>query len=126
MKSASPAMAAPAMAPLALPPEYDRALTLAQAMLAAAQAGDQAQLDRLRERLPDMARSLARSWQRLNERDPGAARRLESARIRAIRDVIAVDNQIRRIESPALARIGDLIQARRPVSPFAATEMTSA
>jgi hypothetical protein len=44
-----------------------------------------------------MARSLEQQWSTIRPRDPMQARRLEKARLIAIRRVLALDDQIRRL-----------------------------
>ena len=71
----------------------------------------------LRRQIPVLARSLAARWQDLLIADPRAAHRLESARLAVIREILAVDAQLRRLESPRFASVGDLIAGRRPRQP---------
>jgi hypothetical protein len=80
-----------------LPAGYAAAEKLASAMLAAATEGDWQTVVSLRQEIPAMARSLDREWSAIGCMDPLDARRLEKARIGAIRRVLAVDDQIRRL-----------------------------
>jgi hypothetical protein len=80
-----------------LPGEYAAAEKLATAMLAAATEGDWQTVVSLRREIPAMARSLDRRWSTLADIDPQQVRRLEKERIGAIRRVLAVDDQIRRL-----------------------------
>ena len=89
----------------ALPPQYADALQLSETMLHAAQAGDWAEVKRLRGALPQLASSLQSSWDDLEARCPDAQRQLESARLRIIRQILLVDEKIRRLSSPGYARL---------------------
>ena len=80
-----------------LPAQYGAAIELADAMLAAANAGDWPAVDALRRTLPGLARALDRRWAELRAIDPSAGRRLEAARIEAIRRVLTVDDRIRQL-----------------------------
>jgi hypothetical protein len=80
-----------------LPAEYAAAERLATAMLAAATSGDWQTVVSLRREIPGMARSLDRQWTAIRSVDPLQVRRLEKERIGAIRRVLAVDDQIRRL-----------------------------
>jgi Flagellar protein FliT len=80
-----------------LPNGYADAETLATAMLAAATEGDWDAVASLRRAIPAMARSLDREWSAIGASDPQQVRRLEKERIGAIRRVLAVDDQIRRL-----------------------------
>jgi hypothetical protein len=80
-----------------LPAEYAAAERLAKAMLAAATEGDWQTVVSLRREIPGMARSLNRRWASIRSRDPLQVRHLEKQRIGAIRRVLAVDDQIRRL-----------------------------
>ena len=81
----------------ALPAGYTAAEDLATAMLSAAGQGDWATVLTLRRGIPGMARSLEQQWSTIRERDPIQARRLEKDRLVAIRRVLALDDQIRRL-----------------------------
>ncbi len=80
-----------------LPNQYAAAEKLASAMLAAATDGDWQKVVSLRREIPAMARTLDREWSAIAARDPQEVRRLEKERIGAIRRVLAVDDQIRRL-----------------------------
>ena len=80
-----------------LPNGYAAAEKLATAMLAAATEGDWQTVVSLRRESPAMARSLDREWTDVAALDPLQVRRLEKERIGAIRRVLAVDDQIRRL-----------------------------
>ena len=80
-----------------LPTQYADAEKLASAMLAAATEGDWQKVVSLRREIPAMARSLDREWSAIAASDPQQVRRLEKDRIGAIRRVLAVDDQIRRL-----------------------------
>ena len=80
-----------------LPNGYAAAEKLATAMLAAATEGDWQTVVSLRREIPGMARSLDRHWASIRARDPQRVRALEKQRIGAIRRVLAVDDQIRRL-----------------------------
>lgn len=80
-----------------LPGEYAAAEKLASAMLAAATEGDWRTVVSLRREIPAMARRLDREWSAIAALDPQQVRRLEKARVGAIRRVLAVDDQIRRL-----------------------------
>lgn len=80
-----------------LPNQYAAAEQLASAMLAAASDGDWQKVVSLRREIPAMARSLDRQWSAIAASDPQQLRRLEKERIGAIRRVLAVDDQIRRL-----------------------------
>ena len=81
----------------AVPAEYAAAERLATAMLAAATEGDWQTVVSLRREIPGMARRLDRQWSTIRAADPMHVRRLEKQRIGAIRRVLAVDDQIRRL-----------------------------
>jgi hypothetical protein len=80
-----------------LPVGYEAAERLASAMLAAATEGDWQAVVALRREIPAMARSLDREWSAVPAMDPLQARLMERERIAAIRRVLAVDDQIRRL-----------------------------
>jgi hypothetical protein len=80
-----------------LPAGYQAAERLASAMLAAATEGDWQTVVSLRREIPAMARSLDREWSAVTSLDPLQARLLERQRIAALRRVLAVDDQIRRL-----------------------------
>ena len=82
---------------ISLPAEYAAAERLATDMLAAASQGDWQTVVSLRREIPGMARSLDRHWASIRARDPQRVRALEKQRIGAIRRVLAVDDQIRRL-----------------------------
>jgi hypothetical protein len=87
----------------ALPAGYAAAEALARDMLGAAERGDWQSVVQLRRRIPGMARSLDREWTAISSRDPAQVRRLEKARIAAIRRVLAVDDQIRQLSDACSA-----------------------
>lgn len=80
-----------------LPSEYAAAERLATAMLAAASEGDWQTVVSLRREIPGLARSLDRQWSGIRARAPLQVVKLEKQRIGAIRRVLAVDDQIRRL-----------------------------
>src|SRR5690606_11244915 len=80
-----------------LPNGYAAAEKLATAMLAAATEGDWQTVVSLRREIPAMARSLDRECMAIGCGDPHQSRQLEKARIGAIRRVLAVDDQVRRL-----------------------------
>lgn len=80
-----------------LPTEYAAAERLAAAMLAAAAEGDWPTVVTLRREIPAMARRLDRQWSAIRAVDPRQVSRMEKERIGAIRRVLAVDDQIRRL-----------------------------
>ena len=80
-----------------LPAEYAAAERLANDMLAAATQGDWKAVVSLRREIPGMARSLDRHWASIQSRDPQQVQALQKQRIVAIRRVLAVDDQIRRL-----------------------------
>ena len=83
-----------------LPAEYAAAERLATDMLAAATQGDWLTVVSLRQEIPGMARRLDRHWATIRAGDPRQVRALEKKRISAIRRVLAVDDQIRRLSDP--------------------------
>lgn len=80
-----------------LPAGYAAAEQLATAMLSAAGHGDWETVTTLRREIPGMARSLEQQWSAIRSQDPLQARTLERERLVAIRRVLAVDDQIRRL-----------------------------
>jgi hypothetical protein len=80
-----------------LPAEYAAAERLAEAMLAAAAEGDWDTVVTLRRDIPGLARSLSRTWSSMHSTHPAQLRALEKQRLGAIRRVLAVDDQIRRL-----------------------------
>lgn len=93
-----------------LPPQYQEALNLAEAMLKAARAGDWESVRTLRTALPGLAKNLEESWQELADFEPDARRKLEEKRLRMIREILQVDEQIRQLSSPAYARLSPRLQ----------------
>ncbi|MDO4905148.1 MAG: flagellar protein FliT [Lautropia sp.] len=98
-------MSSPAIPDIELPRQYRDALQLSETMLHAAALGDWDEVKRLRRHLPRLAHDLQQSWEALESTCPEARRQLESARIRLIRQILRVDEQIRRLSSPGYARL---------------------
>lgn len=93
-----------------LPSQYQEALSLAEAMLTSARAGDWEGVKQLRTALPQLARDLEESWQALADFEPDARRKLEEKRLRMIREILLVDEKIRQLSSPAYARLSPRLQ----------------
>lgn len=89
--------------PACLPAEYAAAERLATAMLAAAAQGDWQTVVSLRREIPAMARSLHHRWESIGRHDPRQVRQLEKQRINAIRRILTVDDQIRRLSDACSA-----------------------
>jgi hypothetical protein len=83
-----------------LPAGYAAAERLATDMLSAAGQGDWETVVALRRAIPGMARSMEQHWSAIRSHDPAQARRLEKERLLAIRRILAVDDQIRRLSDP--------------------------
>lgn len=101
-----------------LPSQYADALTLAQSMLSAAQKADWETVKRLRTALPKLAADLEVAWQELRTVYPDACALLEGARVKMIREILRVDEQIRRqAASPAWQRVQPMLDTRPMVRP---------
>ncbi|MDO4637054.1 MAG: hypothetical protein Q4B13_05865 [Lautropia sp.] len=89
-----------------LPPQYDQARQLAEQMLQAARLTNWDEVRRIRKSLPSIAQELENAWQELRSVYPDAGIALESQRIRMIREILQVDEQIRQLgNTPAYKRI---------------------
>lgn len=93
-----------------LPRQYRDALRLSEAMLRAATAGDWDEVRRLRHALPGLARDLEAAWDKQLATCPDAMQLLERARLRLIRQILQVDEKIRRLSSPGYARLSPWLE----------------
>lgn len=101
-----------------LPSQYAEALMLAESMLAAARKADWETVKRLRTALPKLAADLEVAWQELRTVYPDACALLEGARVKMIREILRVDEQIRRqAASPAWQRVQPMLDTRPMVRP---------
>ncbi|MDO5101584.1 MAG: flagellar protein FliT [Lautropia sp.] len=108
-----------------LPPQYQAALLLAESMLTAARAGDWEGVRNLRSALPQLAADLEESWQALADFEPDARRLLEEKRLKMIREILNVDERIRRLSSPAYARLSPWLQTVPAAAPIVTTPQTT-
>lgn len=89
---------------MTLPPQYDQARRLAEQMLQAARVANWDEVRRLRQSLPGMADELENAWRDLRSVCPNAGIVLESQRIKIIREILQVDEQIRQLGNTSAYR----------------------
>lgn len=97
---------------LVLPPQYHQALALAEAMRHAAEGQDWDEVRRLRTELPRLASDLEHAWQTLRADYPEACELLEPTRLRMIREILRVDEQIRKLGSASYRRLSPWLAPR--------------
>lgn len=97
---------------LTLPPQYHEALALAESMRQAAERQDWDEVRQLRTALPRLAADLENAWQVLRADYPEACELLEPSRIRMIREILQVDEQIRRLGSGGYRRLSPWLATR--------------
>lgn len=88
-----------------LPSQYHDALALADSMRLAAERQDWNEVRQLRTELPRLASELDNAWQLLRTDYPEACALLEPTRIRMIREILRVDEQIRQLGSTSYRRL---------------------
>lgn len=95
-----------------LPPQYGQALQLAESMLTAARRQDWQEVRNLRTALPQLAADLEIAWQKIRSEYPEVCDSLEPARVKMIREILRVDEQIRRMAQPAYHRLSPWLATR--------------